>query len=176
MTRMAGNFDLSCSCCGSAPHLPFHGLTSRRGLMAAGLATGAAIAGSAVLPRRAWAQTTMSPDAALQALLDGNKRFVDKKLTSFDADLAGFHAGADVFRAGPEGGLEAAFPGERGNYATAGGVSEKAQCFVEVGLAGAVGAGDHIQGAQWQHHVADGAVVGDGEGLEHSAVLCGRRG
>ena len=30
----------------------------------------------------------LSPDAALQTLLDGNKRFVDKRLTSFDEDLA----------------------------------------------------------------------------------------
>ena len=88
MTRMAGNFELSCSCCGNAPHLPGHGMTSRRGFMATGLAAGVAVAGSSILPRRAWAQTTMSPDAALQALLDGNKRFVDKKLTSFGADVA----------------------------------------------------------------------------------------
>jgi len=63
-------------------------MTSRRGFMATGLAVGVTIAGSAMLPRRAWAQTTLSPDAALQALLDGNKRFVDKKLTSFGADVA----------------------------------------------------------------------------------------
>jgi len=63
-------------------------MTSRRGFMAAGFAAGVAVVGSAVLPRRAWAQTTLSPDAALQALLDGNKRFVDKKLTSFGADVA----------------------------------------------------------------------------------------
>jgi len=88
MTQTAGNFELSCSCCGNAPHLPSHGMTSRRGFIAAGLATGVAVAGSAMLPRRTWAQTTMSPDAALQALLDGNKRFVDKKMTSFAEDLA----------------------------------------------------------------------------------------
>ncbi|PPQ25934.1 hypothetical protein CCS01_31385 [Rhodopila globiformis] len=34
------------------------------------------------------AQTAMTPDAALQALLDGNKRFVSKQLISFQEDLA----------------------------------------------------------------------------------------
>lgn len=40
------------------------------------------------LPRRAGAQTALSPDAALQAMLDGNKRFVEKRMTSFNEDLA----------------------------------------------------------------------------------------
>jgi carbonic anhydrase len=56
--------------------------------MTAGLAVGVAVAGSAMLPPRASAQTTLSPDAALQALVDGNKRFVAKKLTSIGADVA----------------------------------------------------------------------------------------
>lgn len=51
-----------------------------------GLVASAAI--GMALPKRAFAQTTLSPDAALQALVDGNKRFVDHKLTSFDEDLA----------------------------------------------------------------------------------------
>jgi len=37
---------------------------------------------------RAAAQSTLSPAAAMQTLLDGNKRFVEQRLTSFDADLA----------------------------------------------------------------------------------------
>lgn len=41
-----------------------------------------------LLPSRASAQTTLSPDAALQALLDGNKRFVQKQLKSCDGDVA----------------------------------------------------------------------------------------
>jgi carbonic anhydrase len=57
---------------------------SRRGL----LWTGAAAAFGLAVPRRAAAQSTLSPDAAMQALLDGNKRFVAQRLTSFDADLA----------------------------------------------------------------------------------------
>ena len=34
------------------------------------------------------AQSNLSPDAALQTLLDGNKRFYEHRLTSFDEDLA----------------------------------------------------------------------------------------
>lgn len=39
-------------------------------------------------PRQAAAQSTLSPDAALQALMDGNKRFVERRLTFFEEDLA----------------------------------------------------------------------------------------
>jgi carbonic anhydrase len=61
---------------------------SRRGLLKTCL--GAAIATTAlgpVLPQRAAAQSTLSPAAALQALLDGNKRFVEQRMTSFNDDL-----------------------------------------------------------------------------------------
>jgi carbonic anhydrase len=34
-----------------------------------------------------FAQATLDPDAALQQMIDGNQRFVDKRLTSFDEDL-----------------------------------------------------------------------------------------
>ena len=60
-----------CNCCG----------LSRRGLLWTGLA--AALAA----PLRAAAQTSLPPAAAMQALLDGNKRFVAQRLTSFDEDL-----------------------------------------------------------------------------------------
>jgi carbonic anhydrase len=53
---------------------------------AAGVLTGAGIALSA--PRRALAQSTLSPEAALQALMDGNRRFVERRLTFYDEDLA----------------------------------------------------------------------------------------
>src|SRR5690348_11037081 len=39
-------------------------------------------------PGGALAQSTASPDAAVQMLLDGNRRFVAGRLTSFDEDLA----------------------------------------------------------------------------------------
>ena len=41
-----------------------------------------------VTPRPALAQTTLSPDAALQELMDGNKRFTAARLTACDHDLA----------------------------------------------------------------------------------------
>jgi carbonic anhydrase len=62
---------IGCNCRG--------GGLSRRGLM------GACIAGAAGFG--AAAQSTLSPSAAMQALLDGNKRFVEQRLTSFDEDL-----------------------------------------------------------------------------------------
>jgi carbonic anhydrase len=62
---------------------------SRRGFLRTGVkgALAAAALGTA-WPARASAQSQLTPDAALQQLLDGNKRFVDKRLTSFDEDLA----------------------------------------------------------------------------------------
>ena len=39
-------------------------------------------------PRPALAQSTLSPEAALQALMDGNKRFVERRLTFYEEDLA----------------------------------------------------------------------------------------
>jgi carbonic anhydrase len=38
--------------------------------------------------RSAVAQSTLSPDAALQSLLEGNKRYAEQHLTSFNDDLA----------------------------------------------------------------------------------------
>ena len=52
----------------------------------AGAAT-VAVAGQMVKPA-AWAQTTLSPDAAVQQLIDGNGRFAEGRLTSFDEDLS----------------------------------------------------------------------------------------
>jgi carbonic anhydrase len=61
---------------------------SRRGFFRAALAgpTAAAIAGQK-LRQTAAAQTALSPDAALQQLLDGNRRFAEGRMTSFDEDL-----------------------------------------------------------------------------------------
>lgn len=59
---------------------------SRRGLLWTGAAAAATL--SLGRPRRAAAQSTLSPDAALKTLLEGNKRYVDQHLTSFDDDLA----------------------------------------------------------------------------------------
>jgi carbonic anhydrase len=54
------------------------------------IAAGAAAAGFAglTLDLTASAQTTLSPDAALQQLIDGNRRFAEGHMTSFDEDLS----------------------------------------------------------------------------------------
>jgi len=65
---------------------------SRRGFLrssvagvAAGMMTGAG-AELAMAPS-ARAQTTVSPEAALQEMMEGNRRFVESRMTSFDEDL-----------------------------------------------------------------------------------------
>lgn len=72
----------------SAPKHEF----SRRQLIQTGLTTAAAalLAGGLDLTfsSAAQAQSTLSPDAALDELMDGNKRYTSGKLTSFEHDLA----------------------------------------------------------------------------------------
>jgi carbonic anhydrase len=84
----AGFFE--CSCCGGSLHqAKAVGRLSRRRLIWAGMAGAMAAATlGAALPKPARAQSALSPDAALQTLVDGNKRFVEKHMTSFDEDLA----------------------------------------------------------------------------------------
>ena len=53
------------------------------GAVALGLGAAAGVGG----PRRASAQTTLTPDEALKALMDGNARFTANRLTSFTEDL-----------------------------------------------------------------------------------------
>jgi carbonic anhydrase len=52
----------------------------------AGLATAAGM--EFALPRSASAQTVLTPDAALQELVDGNRRFTTGSMTSYEHDLA----------------------------------------------------------------------------------------
>ncbi len=52
----------------------------------AGLMTATGV--ECLAPRRVVAQTTLTPDAALQELMDGNRRFASGSLTSCDHDLA----------------------------------------------------------------------------------------
>jgi carbonic anhydrase len=53
-----------------------------------GAVTGAAVAGIEVaLPRPLQAQTPLTPDAALRALMAGNERFANHQLTSIEDDL-----------------------------------------------------------------------------------------
>ena len=76
-------------------HTSAHDEPSRRkflqttlGGTAAGLLTGAGIVGMAINPHSTLAQSTLSSDAALQELMDGNKRFTAERLTSCEHDLA----------------------------------------------------------------------------------------
>ena len=62
---------------------------SRRGFLrqtTAGLATTAAFTGLTAR-NEAFAQTSLSPEAALQQLMDGNRRFAEGRMNSFEADL-----------------------------------------------------------------------------------------
>jgi carbonic anhydrase len=54
---------------------------------AGGIALGLGLGSGLVAPRPARAQTALTPDEALKALMDGNARFVAGRLTSFQADL-----------------------------------------------------------------------------------------
>jgi carbonic anhydrase len=60
-------------------------LQTATGGTVAGLLTAAGMELSA--PRSVIAQSALSPDAALQELVNGNQRFTSDKLTSFEADL-----------------------------------------------------------------------------------------
>ena len=79
-----------CAC--GADHDPAAGCAgwSRRGFLrtSVGLTAGlAAGLGAGLAVRSARAQTQMTPDAALQAMMDGNKRFTQGQMTSFNDDL-----------------------------------------------------------------------------------------
>jgi carbonic anhydrase len=77
---------------GSHPSLPQQDSSRRRFLQmtlsgtAAGLATAAGI--EFVSPTRVRGQSVLNPDAALQELMDGNKRFTSARLTACEHDLA----------------------------------------------------------------------------------------
>ena len=81
---------LRCACCvAGPPGLSCGTGLGRRRLLHSGMgAIAATVAFGTILPRNASAQSTLSPDAALQSLLEGNKRFSEHRLTSFDDDLA----------------------------------------------------------------------------------------
>jgi carbonic anhydrase len=61
---------------------------SRRRLIGTLFAGAAGIELALDAPRAAIAQSNLGPDAALQALMDGNRRFVHSQMTSFEDDLA----------------------------------------------------------------------------------------
>jgi carbonic anhydrase len=70
-----------CGCCGDLSQPG--SLMSRRSMLWTGIAAAAALASA----QGAAAQSALTPDAALKALVDGNKGYVDKHLASFDEDL-----------------------------------------------------------------------------------------
>jgi carbonic anhydrase len=80
------------SVCGSRLSLPHQDSSRRRFLQMTlgGTAVGlAAAAGMELMtPPRALSQSALSPDAALQELMDGNKRFTTQRLTACEHDLA----------------------------------------------------------------------------------------
>ena len=82
----------SSSACGLHPNVPSDNSSRRRFLQmsvggtVAGLTTAVGI--EVVAPHRVLAQTALSPDAALQELMDGNKRFTALRLTACEHDLA----------------------------------------------------------------------------------------
>src|SRR5262249_30631068 len=67
------------------------GVVTRRDLIrtavAGGIGIGLGSVSSLGVPRRVWAQSTLTPDEALKRLMDGNARFVAGRLTSFQEDL-----------------------------------------------------------------------------------------
>ena len=81
----------SCAC--GADHGPAAGCAgwSRRGFLRTGVGLTAGLAAGLgaglTVPSAARAQTQMTPDAALQAMMDGNKRFTQGQMTSFNDDL-----------------------------------------------------------------------------------------
>jgi carbonic anhydrase len=75
-----------CICCGGAEHPTGSVALSRRKFLGAGVAAAVATATLAA-PGNASAQSALLPEAALNALLAGNKRFVEQRLSSFDEDL-----------------------------------------------------------------------------------------
>ena len=80
-----------CSCHGDDCNGPGPVLFSRRGLLGRTLTTAAASAltgAELAAPSPATAQTIQSPQEALQTLMDGNRRFLDRKLTFYEEDLA----------------------------------------------------------------------------------------
>ena len=82
--------------CGCHEHEPASPALSRRRLLGATV-TGAAVAMVAAAgtelarPSAANAQEPMTPDEALKALMDGNQRYIDGKMTSFEHDLEMLH-------------------------------------------------------------------------------------
>src|SRR5579863_5849006 len=77
-----------CRGCHPAPDDRHPALDRRRLIAMLGIGATTGLLCGTALPGVAQAQTTMSPAQALQALMDGNGRFVERKLTFYQDDLA----------------------------------------------------------------------------------------
>jgi carbonic anhydrase len=66
---------------------PFTRRDVLRMAVAGSVTLGLGVAPAVATPRRAQAQTALTPDDALKALMDGNARFAAGRLTSFQEDL-----------------------------------------------------------------------------------------
>jgi carbonic anhydrase len=77
-------------CNGEERDDPAAALFSRRRLLGTTIAgaTASVLAGTGAAPSPARAQTMKNPAEALQALMDGNRRFVERKLTFYQEDLS----------------------------------------------------------------------------------------
>lgn len=90
---MRGPKDCRLAACGCHTETPSElaaAPLTRRHLLGATIAgaTASALAGAELFrPVAAYAQTTKTPAEALQALVDGNRRFVERKLTFYQDDL-----------------------------------------------------------------------------------------
>ena len=82
-----GNLSVTCASNDEAGSRPSrrHVLRGGVGGAAAGILASASVEFAA--PRPSIAQGKLTPDAALQALMDGNQRYVDQKLTFYTEDL-----------------------------------------------------------------------------------------
>ena len=74
--------------CRPEPGDPRSGLDRRRLITMLGIGAATGLFCGTALPGPAEAQTPMSPAQALQTLMDGNQRFVERKLTFYQDDLA----------------------------------------------------------------------------------------
>ena len=75
--------------------------------------------------------------------------------------LALFHAAGKPLRSRPQRGLDAAFRGEGFDGRAKRGLRQQPQTAVEIGLAAAVRAGDHVERAEGQRQLFQRTVVGD---------------
>jgi carbonic anhydrase len=89
---MEEHIGTGCGCdhCQTAPTSGAReGRLSRRGFLCSAIGTAAIVAGTTALSEQpALAQSTLAPDDALKALMDGNQRYIGGQLQSLNEDLS----------------------------------------------------------------------------------------